>query len=102
MAQVLLKDLNKKYDEVHAVKDVNLTIRDNTVPAGALFGGAVANFSALTIRNSTFVNNPKKPFKSPTTHNRGLSCVATIVAMPILPVVMCERTRCKRASRRTA
>ena len=28
MAQVLLKDLNKKYDEVHAVKDVNLTIRD--------------------------------------------------------------------------
>ena len=35
----------------------NMTIRDNTVPAGALFGGAVANFSALTIRNSTFVNN---------------------------------------------
>ncbi len=28
MAQVLLKDLNKKYDEVHAVKDVNLHIRD--------------------------------------------------------------------------
>src|SRR2546422_5332524 len=28
MAQVVLKDLNKKYDEVHAVKDVNLTIRD--------------------------------------------------------------------------
>jgi multiple sugar transport system ATP-binding protein len=28
MAQVTLKDLNKKYDEVHAVKDVNLTIRD--------------------------------------------------------------------------
>ena len=28
MAQVALKDLNKKYDEVHAVKDVNLTIRD--------------------------------------------------------------------------
>ena len=28
MAQVVLKDLNKKYDEVHAVKDVNLIIRD--------------------------------------------------------------------------
>jgi multiple sugar transport system ATP-binding protein len=28
MAQVLMKDLNKKYDEVHAVKDVNLQIRD--------------------------------------------------------------------------
>src|SRR3984893_13139250 len=28
MAQVVLKDPNKKYDEVHAVKDVNLTIRD--------------------------------------------------------------------------
>jgi multiple sugar transport system ATP-binding protein len=28
MAQVVLKDLNKKYDEVHAVKDVNLHIRD--------------------------------------------------------------------------
>ena len=28
MAQVLMKDLNKKYDEVHAVKDVNLHVRD--------------------------------------------------------------------------
>ena len=28
MAQVVLRELNKKYDEVHAVKDVNLTIRD--------------------------------------------------------------------------
>src|SRR5687767_6475111 len=28
MARVLLKDLNKKYDETHAVKDVNLEIRD--------------------------------------------------------------------------
>jgi multiple sugar transport system ATP-binding protein len=28
MAQVVLTELNKKYDEVHAVKDVNLTIRD--------------------------------------------------------------------------
>jgi multiple sugar transport system ATP-binding protein len=28
MSQVVLKDLNKKYDEVHAVKDVNLHIRD--------------------------------------------------------------------------
>src|SRR3982074_3282817 len=28
MAQVVLKELNKKYDEVHAVKAVNLTIRD--------------------------------------------------------------------------
>src|SRR5947199_8094432 len=28
MAQVLMTDLNKKYDEVHAVKDVNLHIRD--------------------------------------------------------------------------
>jgi multiple sugar transport system ATP-binding protein len=28
MAQVMLKELNKKYDEVHAVKDVNLHIRD--------------------------------------------------------------------------
>src|SRR5918912_256369 len=28
MAQVLLKELNKKYDDVHAVKDVNLHIRD--------------------------------------------------------------------------
>jgi multiple sugar transport system ATP-binding protein len=28
MAQVLIKDLNKKYDDVHAVKDVNLHIRD--------------------------------------------------------------------------
>src|SRR3981189_1492285 len=28
MAQVVLKELNKKYDEVHAVKDGNLTIRD--------------------------------------------------------------------------
>jgi multiple sugar transport system ATP-binding protein len=28
MAQVLMKDLNKSYDEVHAVKDVNLHIRD--------------------------------------------------------------------------
>ncbi len=27
MAQVMLKALNKKYDEVHAVKDVNLHIR---------------------------------------------------------------------------
>jgi multiple sugar transport system ATP-binding protein len=29
MAQVVLRELNKKYDDVHAVKDVNLTIRDN-------------------------------------------------------------------------
>ncbi len=28
MAQVVLKDLNKKYDEVHAVKDVNLHVQD--------------------------------------------------------------------------
>jgi multiple sugar transport system ATP-binding protein len=28
MAQVVVKDLNKRFDEVHAVKDVNLTIRD--------------------------------------------------------------------------
>jgi multiple sugar transport system ATP-binding protein len=28
MAQVLIRGLNKKYDEVHAVKDVNLEIRD--------------------------------------------------------------------------
>jgi multiple sugar transport system ATP-binding protein len=28
MAQVVMKDLNKKYDDVHAVKDVNLHIRD--------------------------------------------------------------------------
>ncbi len=28
MAQVLMKELNKEYDEVHAVKDVNLHIRD--------------------------------------------------------------------------
>jgi multiple sugar transport system ATP-binding protein len=28
MAQVMMKALNKKYDEVHAVKDVNLHIRD--------------------------------------------------------------------------
>ena len=28
MAKVLIKDLNKKYDETHAVKDVNLEIRD--------------------------------------------------------------------------
>src|SRR6266480_2370047 len=28
MARVLLKNLNKKYDDVHAVKDVNLEIRD--------------------------------------------------------------------------
>src|SRR5262249_11134782 len=31
MAQVVLRELNKKYDEVHAVKDVNLTIRDKEV-----------------------------------------------------------------------
>src|SRR5207247_8765649 len=28
MAQVVLKERSKKYDSVHAVKDVNLTIRD--------------------------------------------------------------------------
>src|SRR5262245_31970585 len=28
MAEVVLKDLNKKFDEVHSVKDVNLQIRD--------------------------------------------------------------------------
>ena len=28
MAQVVMRSLNKKYDEVHAVKDVNLEIRD--------------------------------------------------------------------------
>jgi multiple sugar transport system ATP-binding protein len=28
MAQVLMKELNKKYDEVHAVKNVNLHVRD--------------------------------------------------------------------------
>src|SRR5437773_3914569 len=28
MAQVMVKELNKKYDEVHAVKDVNLHVRD--------------------------------------------------------------------------
>src|SRR3712207_459877 len=28
MAQVVLRNLNKKYDDVHAVKDVNLSIRD--------------------------------------------------------------------------
>src|SRR5262245_62773693 len=28
MAQVILRNLNKKYDEVVAVRDVNLTIRD--------------------------------------------------------------------------
>ena len=29
MAQVLIRNLNKMYDDVHAVKDVNLEIRDN-------------------------------------------------------------------------
>src|SRR3954447_15772813 len=28
MAKVLIRDLNKKYDDVHAVKNVNLEIRD--------------------------------------------------------------------------
>ena len=28
MAQVVIRSLNKKFDEVHAVKDVNLEIRD--------------------------------------------------------------------------
>ncbi len=28
MAQVVMKDLNKRFDEVHAVKDVNLNVRD--------------------------------------------------------------------------
>src|SRR3989449_1795228 len=28
MAQVVLKDLNKKFDEIHAVKDLNVQIRD--------------------------------------------------------------------------
>src|ERR1043165_6374288 len=28
MAKVLIRDLNKKYDEIHAVKNVNLEIRD--------------------------------------------------------------------------
>ncbi len=28
MAQVVLKDLNKKFDEVHAVKDLNLQVRE--------------------------------------------------------------------------
>src|SRR5579871_5363421 len=28
MARVVIRDLNKKFDEVHAVKDVNLDIRD--------------------------------------------------------------------------
>jgi len=28
MARVLIRNLNKKYDEVHAVKGVNLEIRD--------------------------------------------------------------------------
>src|ERR1700745_3031309 len=28
MAQVVIRSLNKKFDEVHAVKDVNLDIRD--------------------------------------------------------------------------
>ena len=28
MAQVVLKELNKRFDEVHAVRDMNLTIRD--------------------------------------------------------------------------
>ena len=28
MAQVLIRNLNKMYDDVHAVKDVNLEIRD--------------------------------------------------------------------------
>jgi len=28
MAQVMMKDLNKRFDEVHAVKDVNLHVRD--------------------------------------------------------------------------
>ena len=29
MAKVLIRNLNKMYDDVHAVKDVNLEIRDN-------------------------------------------------------------------------
>ena len=28
MAKVVLRDLNKKYDDTHAVKDVNLEIHD--------------------------------------------------------------------------
>src|SRR5262245_64072351 len=28
MAQVVLKDLNRKFDEVHAVKDLNLQVHD--------------------------------------------------------------------------
>ncbi|MCB1261756.1 MAG: Ig-like domain repeat protein, partial [Acidimicrobiales bacterium] len=34
-----------------------VTIRDATVPAGALFGGAIVNVSTLIVRNSTFVGN---------------------------------------------
>ncbi|MCB1248603.1 MAG: Ig-like domain repeat protein, partial [Acidimicrobiales bacterium] len=34
-----------------------VTVRDATVPAGALFGGAVVNVSNLTVRNSTFIGN---------------------------------------------
>ena len=35
MAQVVIRSLNKKFDEVHAVKDVNLEIRDREWQAGA-------------------------------------------------------------------
>src|SRR5467141_620835 len=47
MAQVVLKDLNKKYDEVHAVKDVNLTIRDTEF---MVFGGPSGCGKTTTLR----------------------------------------------------
>src|SRR5881409_2149045 len=44
MAQVMMKDLNKKYDEVHAVKDVNLHIRDEEFTSGEIsIGDRVVN-----------------------------------------------------------
>ena len=51
----IMKRVARESDRLTAL---NVTaIRDATVPAGALFGGAIVNVSTLIVRNSTFVGN---------------------------------------------
>src|SRR5215469_16081035 len=69
MAQVVMQGLNKKYDEVHAVKDVNLDIRDKEFvvlvgPSGCgktttlrMVAGLESITSGRILIDDTIVNN---------------------------------------------
>jgi ABC-type multidrug transport system ATPase subunit len=88
MAQVVLRELNKKYDEVHAVKDVNLTIRDKEF---MVLVGPSGCGKTTTLR-MVAVSRRSPPARSPSASGSSTICRPRTATSP-----WCSRTtRCTR------